>query len=299
MIHKKIVQQKIKEFEIQSYVKESLKSVGLSSTKLQITPLGEKIIVRASRPGLIVGRKGQSIKKLTSMLKKKFSLENPQIEIDEVKDVRQDADIIAESIASYLERFGSARFKSIGHKSLEDAITGGALGIEILITGKVPSSRSKRWRFYKGYLKKSGDLSFTGVKKAYTTAHLKTGAIGIQVRIMPSGLELPDKIRLLDDTETVVEELDNVELNKAEAESSGKDVKENKTAKKSEKKIIKKTAKKATKKTAKKTVKKKTSKAEGSGSEAGAHPSSKEKETAAAVKQETSKKSEEAAEKQD
>ncbi len=208
MIHKKIVQQKIKEYEIQDYVKENLKGVGLSRTKLQITPLGEKVVISASRPGLIVGRKGQSIKKLTNDLKREFKLENPQIEIDEVKDVRQDPMIVAETIASYLERFGVGRFKSIGHKVLEEAMQSGALGIEILISGKVPSSRSKTWRFYKGYLKKCGDLSITGVRKAYRTAHIKTGAIGIQVRIMPADIALPDQLTVMDEPETVVSEVE-------------------------------------------------------------------------------------------
>lgn len=240
MIHKKLVQQKIKEFEIQSFVRSNLKGVGLSSTKLQITPLGEKIVVRASRPGLIVGRQGQSIKKLTSLLKKEFNLDNPQIEIDEVKDGRQDAEIVAESIASYLERFGSQRFKSIGHRVLEDAMNAGALGIEIVISGKVPSSRAKTWRFYQGYLKKCGDIAVNGVDRAYTTAHLKTGAIGIQVRIMPKGIELPDNITVKSD-EPVVEEV------------KSEDVAEEKTEETTEKK-----EKKAT--TKKKTVKKKATK---------------------------------------
>lgn len=254
MIHKKIVQQKIKEFEIQSYVKDGLKGVGLSKTKLQITPLGEKIIVSASRPGLIVGRKGQSIKKLTSLLKKRFNLDNPQIEIDEVKDIRQDANIVAENIATYLEKFGAGRFKSIGHKSLENSINGGALGIEILISGKVPSSRAKRWRFYKGYLKKCGDVAINGVKKAYYVANLKTGAIGIQVRIMSSDIKLPDDVQILDEPQTIIEELDNDENKNNSKEESEKTDDLKKKEQKKTKKTVKKSKKKVTKKVSKKAV---------------------------------------------
>ncbi|MGM5482880.1 MAG: 30S ribosomal protein S3 [Nanobdellota archaeon] len=253
MIHKKLMSEKIKEYQIQTFVRDSLKGVGLSSTKLQITPLGEKVIVRAARPGLVVGRKGQSIKKLTNMLKKKFGLENPQIEIDEVKDTTQDPSIIAENIATYLERFGSARFKSIGHRSLEDAMKGGAYGIEIIISGKVPSARSKNWRFYKGYLKKCGEVSINGVKKAYTIAHLKTGSIGIQVRIMPSDIELPDKACVLDEPLTEVDEQDNAVANEPKQESKAQ-----KKSKKTTKKATKKTThKKSTKKTTKKSTTKK------------------------------------------
>lgn len=206
MNQRKILSQKIKEFEIGEFVAMNLKGVGLSSIKLVPTPLGEKIIINASRPGLVVGRKGQSIKKLTTMLKKRFSLENPQIEINEVKDVNLDPNIVAERIANSLERFGLSRFKGVGHKTMSDVMASGALGIEIIISGKVPSSRSKRWRFYQGYLKKCGQTAIDGVLKAYTVAQIKTGTVGITVKIMPPGLVLPDAVREHMSEEPVVEE---------------------------------------------------------------------------------------------
>ncbi len=201
MGYKKIVEQKIKEFQIQEFIGTNLKQVGLSSSKLQMTPLGEKIVVNAARPGLIVGKKGQSIKRLTNQLKKKFNLENPQIEINEIENPNLDAQIIAERISTSMERFGSQRFKAIGHKVLEDVMNAGALGIEVVVSGKVPSARAKRWRFYQGYLKKSGDIAISGVRKAYSTAELKSGTVGIQVRIMPP-IELPDRIKIRTPEET-------------------------------------------------------------------------------------------------
>lgn len=219
MSYKKIVAQKIKEFQIQEFIKDNLKQVGLSSSKLQMTPLGEKIVVNAARPGLIVGRKGQSIKKLTNQLKKKFNLENPQIEINELDNPNLDANIIAERVATSLERFGSARFKGIGHKVLEDVMNAGALGIELVVSGKVPSARAKRWRFYQGYLKKSGEIAISGVKTAYAAAQLKSGTIGIQVRIMPP-IELPDKVKMR--TQEAVQESEATAQAKATEEKAKK-----------------------------------------------------------------------------
>lgn len=207
MIERKFVAEKIKELQINEYIIQNLKNVGLSHTKLQRTPLGEKIIIFASRPGLVVGRKGQNIKKMTLELKKKFNLENPQIEISEVENINIDPRIVAERISSSMERFGSARFKGIGHKVMTDVINSGAMGIELLISGKIPSARAKVWRFYQGYLKKCGNIALTQIKTAYTTAELKTGTVGIQVRIMPSDVELPDNIEVCDELQTVVEEV--------------------------------------------------------------------------------------------
>ena len=205
MIERKFVDEKLKEYQIQEFIAESLKNVGHSHTKMIKTPLGEKIIIFASRPGLIVGRKGGNIKKLTKTLKQKFKLENPQIEISEVNAQALDVQIVAEKIASGLEKYGMNKFKAIAHKAMTEAIGAGAMGIEIKISGKIPSARAKSWRFYQGYLKKCGDLDSVGVTAAIATANLKVGAVGVQVKLMPPDAKLPDRITLNEMTEEVLE----------------------------------------------------------------------------------------------
>ena len=237
MIERAFVTQKLREFQIKEFIAKSLKRAGHSATKLQRTPLGEKVIIYASRPGLVVGRKGENINKLTKALKKKFELENPQIEINEVENPDLDAQVVAERIVNSLERFGTGEFKGIGHKTMEHVMNAGALGVEILLSGKIPGSRAKSWRFYKGYLKKCGDVS-EGVRKACSTAQLKTGSIGVKVSIMPPDIRLPDKVIILEEVEEVVEEIEPEEI---------KEEKKEKETKKP-KKEIKKTKKKPTKK---------------------------------------------------
>lgn len=204
MIERKFVKEKLKEYQIREYISENLKNVGHSDTKLQRTPLGEKILVSASRPGLVVGRKGENIKKLTNTLKNKFGLENPQIEIEEVSNPNLDAQIVAERIASNIERFGLQKFKAIGHRALQDVTNAGALGVEIIMSGKIPSQRARSWRFYKGYLKKSGDIS-NNMLKSISSAHLKTGCVGIRVTIMPPYIVLPDDVKVISEEDKVKE----------------------------------------------------------------------------------------------
>ncbi len=248
MIERKIIAAKFKEFQVRQYVKSNLGRVGLSSIKLQKTSMGEKVIVSASRPGLVVGRGGATIQKLTADLRKGFDLENPQIEIDEVKDFGLDAAVVAESIVAQLERFGTQRFKGIGHKSLETVMRAGALGVEILISGKIPSSRAKTWRFADGYMKKCGDIAITGVDTSKQFASLKTGVVGVQVRIMPATTVLPDKITLKKNVgEATVEETSDKEVTKSTKEEKPKATK--KAAKKVTKKEVETVEKEATKET--------------------------------------------------
>jgi len=270
MIERKIVAQKKKEHQIQEMIAKNVKGSGYSHTKLQRTPLGEKIIIHAARPGLIVGRKGQNITKLTKNLKNIFELENPQIEISEVEKINLDANVVAGSIAESLEKFGTARFKGIMHKTMEDVMNSGALGIEIIISGKIPGARAKSWRVYSGYLKKCGDIAIAGVNKAKVKAVIKTGVVGVKVSIMPPDIKLPDKIQLLEERQEIIEEIKGEkpvkeeakkekERPKASKELKKEQEKENKKtkAKKENKKVVKKTTKKTTKKEPEKQLKKK------------------------------------------
>lgn len=211
MIERKFIAQKVKELQIQQYVVSQLGKIGNSKIEIKKTPLGEKIVIYSNRPGIIVGRKGENIKKLTTTLKNKFKLENPQIEIGEATNPLLDAAAVADKIAFTLERYGSKRFKFIGYDVLKQMIAAGALGGEVVISGKVPSSRAKTWRFLAGYLKKSGDVSVSQVQRACTTANLRSGIIGIKVSIMPPDVKLPDKI-IVHDPEIKVEVTDGTEV---------------------------------------------------------------------------------------
>ncbi len=197
MIERQFFARKIKEQQIEEFISSNLDKAGYSHTEILRTPLGEKIIIYTSRPSLIVGRKGANIKELTEVLKKKFSMENPQIEVSEIDTPNLNANSVAKHIIHTFERFGPKRFKSIGYRSLQDIMDAGALGAEIVISGRgVPSSRAKSWRFKTGYLKKSGYVAESLVKKGYATAHLKSGSVGVKVTILPPDIRLPDKIIL-------------------------------------------------------------------------------------------------------
>jgi len=221
LIERKFVAQNLKEYKLKQFIAKKLNRVGLSDIKLKRTPLGDKIIISTLKPGLVVGRAGATITKLTKELKDDFKLNNPQIELDEIKNPYTDAAIVAEQIVNSLERFGIKRFKGIGHKIISEVMNAGALGVEILMSGKIPSSRAKTWRFYQGYLKKCGDISVEGVLKTTSIAKLKLGIIGIQVSILPGDVHLPDKIKVFSDPVEVVEVVEEVkpeELSDAQRE---------------------------------------------------------------------------------
>src|SRR3989344_880330 len=214
MKEKEIIAKNIREYTIQEYIAKELPKACYSRIELKKTPLGEKIIIYTSRPGLVVGKKGANIQKITETLKEKFRMENPQVEIAEIQNPNMDSKSVAERILSSLERFGPKRFKSIGYSALQDIIDAGATGAEIVMSGRgLPSKRAKTWRFFAGHMKKSGDISLNHIKRSLVVAELKSGAIGIKVNILTPDVKLPDTIILKDENKKII-----VEETKEEAE---------------------------------------------------------------------------------
>lgn len=233
MIERKFISEKVRELQVHEFLNNKLTKVSHSKIEIKRTPLGEKIIIYTTRPGLIVGRKGENIRKLTRVLKEKFKMENPQIEVGEIENPFLDPVSVADRIVYALEKYGPKRFKFLGYDTLQSIMENGAMGAEILIGGRgVPGARAKSWRFSTGYLKKSGNISVENVLRAQATANLRSGSIGVDVAIMPPNVKLPDKI--------IVYEKESEEIKKLRVEETAKEEKQ-------EKKVEKKTRRKSKK----------------------------------------------------
>ena len=195
MEEKKFVQLKKDEFNVREFIKKELGKGKMSSIRIEYTPIGEKIIITTNKPGYVIGRKGERITALTETLRKRFSLENPHIEMQEIEKPEFDSQYIADEIASSLERFGSMRFKVIAYRMLERIVKAGVLGVEIRISGKLPSERARTWRFAYGYLKKAGDTAKM-VNRAESKAGTQKGIVGIKVAILSPDTKLHDQINV-------------------------------------------------------------------------------------------------------
>jgi len=195
MEERKTVALKKEEFSIREYIKNFLGKGKVSKVRIEYTPVGEKIIVSTNKPGLVIGKKGEKIGELTEVLKKKFKLENPHVEIDEITKPEFDAQLMADDIALSLEKMGPLKFKVIAYRTLDRIMKAGALGAEIRLGGKLPSSRAKQWRFSQGYLKKVGDTAKV-VDRAQSRAETRPGTVGIKVSILSPNAILTDKVNI-------------------------------------------------------------------------------------------------------
>lgn len=198
MEEKRFVTFKKEELGVREYIKNALGKGRISEVTIEYTPVGEKIVVSTNKPGLIIGRGGEKIAELTKVLKRRFHLDNPHIEIAEITQPIFDAKLVADDIALMLERKGSLKFKVIAYRMLQEIISAGALGAEIVLSGRLPSERAKRWRFSQGYLNKTGEPAKI-VRRAQSQATTQQGVVGVQVSILHPDAILEDKIVVNDE----------------------------------------------------------------------------------------------------
>ncbi|ASJ09908.1 30S ribosomal protein S3 [Thermococcus sp. P6] len=203
-IERYFIKEGVKEMLIDEYLEKELRRSGYGGIDIKKTPLGTKVTIFTARPGYVIGRGGRRVRELTRILEREFGLENPQIDVEEIKNPYLNAKVQAVKLAQALER--GIHFRRAAYSAIRSIMRNGARGVEIRLSGKLTGERAKSVRFYQGYLAKVGNPAETLVSRGYAQAQLKLGVIGVKVSIMPPDAKLPDEIEVV---EKVEEEVSN------------------------------------------------------------------------------------------
>jgi small subunit ribosomal protein S3 len=164
---------------LRKYIKKRLYHAGISKIEIERTANRVKITIRAARPGIIIGQKGAEIEKLQKEIQKKIQREI-SINIQEVRRVEGDAQLVAENVALQLER--RVAFRRAMKKSVTASLKFGAQGIKIACSGRLGGAEIARAEWYREgrvplhTLRADIDYGFAEARTTY-------GAIGIKVWI--------------------------------------------------------------------------------------------------------------------
>jgi small subunit ribosomal protein S3 len=192
--------------QIDEFFAEELGRAGYGGMEVAKTPMGTQIVLKAEKPGMVIGKGGKNIRKVTRELEERFNLDDPQIDVQEVDEPDLNARIVADRLANALER--GWYFRKAGHTTIDRIMEAGALGAEIVLSGKVTGARSRVEKFNRGYIKHNGEPAEEIVDEGQGVAVMKLGTIGVTVKIIPPGAELPDDFSIEEDVEVeAVEQL--------------------------------------------------------------------------------------------
>jgi small subunit ribosomal protein S3 len=178
---KNVIKNNFRNMELNEFLAEALKDAGYGGIEVQKTPVGARLTIYVTRPGLAIGRKGIGIKDLMTKIEQNFGLQNPQISVLEVSNPELDPQIMCNRIAQLIER-GTA-FRRAAMWSLNTIMSAGALGVEVVISGKLRTERAHFEKHTVGIVPKSGEDASKIVKTGVSHVLTKMGLMGIQLRI--------------------------------------------------------------------------------------------------------------------
>ena len=225
-IVKEMIKERVRRAQVHDYVQKKTTRAGFGGLSIQRTPLGTHVRIAAERPGLVIGRKGSDIQKLTEELERKFGYENLQVEAGEVNNFALNPLIMAAKVANALER--GWNYRRAGNSMLQRIMDSGARGCQITIAGKLTGLRHRTEKFLSGHIKFCGETALELMDVGIAQAKLKPGTIGVKVAIMRPDAKLPDEIEVTPIPEPVVEVKDEGSTDET-GEETTEEVKEEKT----------------------------------------------------------------------
>ena len=177
----------VSDYNLRSYLKKSLFSAGIAKIEIERDNDRVRVFIHCAKPGMVIGRQGSEIEKLKATIEKKVG-KPASVNVVEVRNPDMSAQLVAESVASQLERRIS--FRRAMKLSIGRTMRMGAKGIKIAVSGRLGGAEIARTeQYHEGTIPLQtlrADIDY-GVWEANTTY----GKIGVKVWIF-KGEVLPD-----------------------------------------------------------------------------------------------------------
>ena len=137
------------DLKIRDFLKKKLSQAAVSRIQISRPAKSIAVTIHTARPGIIIGKKGEDIERLRVEVAKLVSvhINNVKINIEEIRKPELDAQLVAESIASQLER--RVMFRRAMRRSVTNAMRIGAEGIKINVSGRLNGAEIARNEWYR------------------------------------------------------------------------------------------------------------------------------------------------------
>ncbi len=165
------------DIKIRSAIKKRLYHAGIPKIRIERASKKVKVDIFAARPGIVIGKQGSEVEKLKKDLQQ-LSGKQVTINIQEVQDVNQNAQLIAENIASQIEKRIS--YRRAMKKSVDLVLKSGALGVKIMCGGRLNGAEIARNEWYLRGRVPLHTLR-ADIDYGHAESHTTYGLIGIKV----------------------------------------------------------------------------------------------------------------------
>jgi len=201
---------------LNDFLREEIKESGFHKVEISKTPTGTKIALYVTRPGIVIGRKGSGIKQLTEKIESDFGFKNPQISVEEIQKAELSPSVMCNRMAAHIER-GTA-FRRATMWTLNQIMEGGAMGVQITVSGKLRGDRSAFEKHTQGILPRAGNYAKNLVSEDITHTKTPMGLIGIKIRIATKE-KLTPEFQFKESSKTEKEEIAKTETEDIKTET--------------------------------------------------------------------------------
>lgn len=195
---------------LKDFLREAIKESGFSHAEISKTPTGTRVSLHVTRPGIVIGRKGVGIRELTEKLATDFGLKNPQISVVEIPKPELVPGVMCNRMAAHLQR-GTA-FRRATMWTLQQIMEGGAMGVQITISGKLRGDRSAFEKHTAGILPRAGHHADVIVDEDIAHVQTPMGLIGIRIRIAQKDKLIPEFEHIKKEKPKVIEKPKEIEI---------------------------------------------------------------------------------------
>jgi len=176
---KEYAQNLLADLEVREFIKKKLANASVSRVEIERSAQTAKLTIFTARPGIVIGKKGEDVESLRRMLTEKMGI-SVQINIEEIRKPDLDALLVAENVASQLER--RVMFRRAMKRAVQNAMRQGAEGIKVQVGGRLGGAEIARSEWYR-----EGRVPLHTLRADidYGTAEANTtyGIIGVKVWI--------------------------------------------------------------------------------------------------------------------
>jgi small subunit ribosomal protein S3e len=192
--------------ELDEFLQRELAEDGYAGVEVRVTPTRHMIIIRATRTANVLGDKGRRIRQLTAMIRKRFNFPEGSVELYAERVANRGLSAVAQAESLRYKLQGGLAVRRACYGVLRYVMENGAKGVTVTVSGKLRAQRAKTMKFSDGYMMSSGYPVVEYVDSAVRHLKLRTGTLGIRVKIMlpydPKGIIGPKT--LLPDHVTVI-----------------------------------------------------------------------------------------------
>ena len=138
--------QLIKDIKVRNYLKKELVNASVSRIEIERPAKNARVTIHTARPGIVIGKKGEDIERLKRTISKMMGVPT-HVNVAEIRKPELDAELIAQGIASQLER--RIMFRRAMKRAVGSAMRLGALGIKVAVAGRLNGAEIARTEWYR------------------------------------------------------------------------------------------------------------------------------------------------------